>query len=59
MKQYIFQFSTHEESWEEMIEAKGMMDAFLKVKSLRDNFEQEQEIPVQIKYKTVRYKHSA
>ncbi|AMX83595.1 hypothetical protein GS3922_07885 [Geobacillus subterraneus] len=61
MKQYVFSFYTDQGktvSWEETILASGMMEAFSKAQRMLIKYNQEKGVPVRIRYKGVRYRHT-
>ncbi|AGT32047.1 hypothetical protein M493_08865 [Geobacillus genomosp. 3] len=61
MKQYVFSFQTDQGKtvvWEEAILASGMMEAFSKAQRLLIKYKQEKGVPVRIRYKGVRYRHT-
>lgn len=64
MKQYVFSFYTdytdqgRTSVWDEAIPASGMMEAFSKAQRLLIRYKQEKGMPVRIRYKGVRYRHT-
>jgi hypothetical protein len=61
VKQYVFSFYTEQAKpvvWEEAILASGMMEAFSKVKKLMAKYKREKGVPIRVKYKGVRYRHT-
>ncbi|CAM3980238.1 MULTISPECIES: hypothetical protein [Geobacillus] len=61
MKQYVFSFYTDQgrtSVWDEAISASGMMEAFSKARRLLIKYKQEKGIPVRVRYKGVRYRHT-